>query len=263
MNKKIIFFDIDGTLLEEDTLTVPQSTLDALKKAQSNGHKCFVNTGRPRSTINTIITDIPFDGYICGCGTYIEYNNKILFHTQLNEELRKKVIHSSFDCHVEAVLEGINGAYFPKNTNNSQILSIKKIYEDSGFPVFTYDYDDDIQFDKYAAWYDENSDIETYRQIISKDFDIIQRDTYFIEVVPLEYSKATGIQYIIDYLHSNIRNTISIGDSTNDIPMLSYTHESVAMGNSNPILFDLVTYKTDDIKNDGIEKALKHFNIID
>ena len=48
----------------------------------------------------------------------------------------------------------------------------------------------------------------------------------------------------------------------NDVSMLAYTKESVAMGNSNPQLFDIVTYKTTDIKNDGIYNALKHFHII-
>lgn len=262
MDTKLIFFDIDGTLLDEETLTVPKSTLDAIQKAQENGHLCFINTGRPRSTIGKIITDIPFDGYICGCGTYIEYHGKQLFHTELSQELRKQVIQSSFDCQIHAVLEGKQGAFFPKGCTHPFILKTYEIYKKDGFPVFTYDYHDDVMFDKYAAWYNDESDIEKYREMISKNFEIIQRAPYFIEVVPLQYSKATGIQFIADYLHNTIENTISIGDSTNDLPMLTYTKESVAMGNSNPVLFDMVTYKTTDLRNNGIENALKHFHII-
>ena len=44
--------------------------------------------------------------------------------------------------------------------------------------------------------------------------------------------------------------------------MLEYTQESIAMGNSNPILFDKVTYITTDIDKDGIYNALKHFKMI-
>lgn len=90
MNKKLIFFDIDGTLLDEQSGSVPASTIEAIEKAQKNGHLCFINTGRPISTIDKVITDLPFDGYVCGCGTYIEYQQKILFHTELDFELRKK-----------------------------------------------------------------------------------------------------------------------------------------------------------------------------
>ena len=34
--------------------------------------------------------------------------------------------------------------------------------------------------------------------------------------------------------------------------MLEYTKESIAMGNSNPVIFDHVTYKTTDINDDGV-----------
>lgn len=262
MKTKLIFFDIDGTLLDEKTFIVPDSTLNALKRAQENGHKCFINTGRPRSTIDKVITDIPFDGYVCGCGTYVEYQNQELFHIEIDRDLRKQVIESSFDCGVEAVLEGKHAVYFPENYKHPFISEVKKRYEEAGFPVYTYNRNDDVMFDKYAAWYYEDSKIDEYRQIISKNFEIIQRDIDFLEIVPSDYSKATGIQFITDYLNNTIDNTISIGDSTNDIPMLSYTKESVAMGNSNPLLFDLVTYITTNIDEDGIYKALKHFEII-
>lgn len=37
-DRKLLFFDIDGTLLSEKTHTVPQSAKEALKKAKENGH---------------------------------------------------------------------------------------------------------------------------------------------------------------------------------------------------------------------------------
>ena len=33
MNKKLIFFDIDGTLLDEQNGSVPASTIEAIEKA--------------------------------------------------------------------------------------------------------------------------------------------------------------------------------------------------------------------------------------
>ena len=53
------------------------------------------------------------------------------------------------------------------------------------------------------------------------------------------------------------------GDSTNDLPMLDYTAVSVAMGNSDPVLFDRVDYVTASVKEDGIEKALYKYNMIE
>ena len=44
--------------------------------------------------------------------------------------------------------------------------------------------------------------------------------------------------------------------------MLQYVKNSIAMGNSNPKLFDFVTFVTKDIKDDGIQHALSHYKMI-
>ena len=43
MKQKVLFFDIDGTLLSEKTHTVPQSAKEALKKAKEKGHLIFTH----------------------------------------------------------------------------------------------------------------------------------------------------------------------------------------------------------------------------
>ncbi len=262
MNKKIVFFDIDGTLLDEETHTVPESCLEAIHQAQQNGHILIVNTGRPISTIENIITDIGFDGYVCGCGTYIKYKEKTILHATLDQIIRQEIIHKVYQCNVQAVLEGEKGAFFSKNITNPLVKEFKQRYKNAGLLVGEYDSSDIVDFDKMAVWYDEKSDIESFRNYLKQYFEIIQREDDFIEVVPLGYSKATGIQFICDYLDMDISQCISIGDSTNDLAMLKYTEESVAMGNSNPILFDKVTYITTDVDKNGIYNALKHFQLI-
>ena len=52
MNKAALFFDVDGTLIDEQTKIVPESTLRALKQARENGHLVFINTGR--TSCNTL-----------------------------------------------------------------------------------------------------------------------------------------------------------------------------------------------------------------
>lgn len=262
MEKKIIFFDIDGTLLDEKSSTVPQSCKEAIHKAQQNGHLLIVNTGRPIATVEKEITSIGFDGYICGCGTYIEYNQNVIMHASLDEIIRKEVIRQVYKCNVQAVLEGVEGAFFSKNIRDPYIFNFKNKYERLGMAIGEYDVNDLVEFDKMAVWYDENSDIETFKNYLKQYFEIIQRDVNFIEVVPFGYSKATGIQHLIDHLGMSLSQCISIGDSTNDLTMLEFTDESVAMGNSNPILFDKVTYITTDVDKDGIYNALKHYQLI-
>jgi hydroxymethylpyrimidine pyrophosphatase-like HAD family hydrolase len=61
----------------------------------------------------------------------------------------------------------------------------------------------------------------------------------------------------------NFCQTMAFGDGGNDITMLKYVALGVAMGNANPEVKAIADYVTDDVDNDGILKALKHFGIID
>ena len=44
--------------------------------------------------------------------------------------------------------------------------------------------------------------------------------------------------------------------------MLEYVKNSIAMGNSHPLLLDLVSFVTKDIEEDGISYALENYNLI-
>ena len=46
MSTKLIFLDIDGTLTIPGSNVPPESALDAIRTAQSFGHKVFICTGR-------------------------------------------------------------------------------------------------------------------------------------------------------------------------------------------------------------------------
>lgn len=80
--------------------------------------------------------------------------------------------------------------------------------------------------------------------------------------MPKGFSKASGIRDVIKLLDIKKENTYAIGDSTNDLEMLQFSGHSIAMGNSNKKLFDVCSYITDDIEEDGIYNALKHYNLI-
>ena len=58
---KIIFFDIDGTLVSFKTHNIPQSTLDAVHRIREKGVKVWIATGRPVPFINNLGT-LEYDG---------------------------------------------------------------------------------------------------------------------------------------------------------------------------------------------------------
>lgn len=262
MKPNIIFFDIDGTLLSEKTFVVPDSAKEAIKKAQENGHLAFINTGRPIIGIDNCIKELNFDGYVCGCGTYIEFKNQELFNKSLGTSLSKYIVSKLREYYIDGILEGKNGVYYDVNICSEEVRRIKARHiKEDFYTGQTFD-DPEIDFDKLVIWINENSNFKAFHKDFEDVFEFIHRGENFYELVPLEFSKASGIEYLIKHLNIPHENTYAIGDSTNDLSMLEYAKNSIAMGNSNPILFDLVSFVTKDIEKDGIKYALERYNII-
>ena len=96
MDKKIVFFDIDGTLYDlANGIPVPESTRAAISGMQKNGHLAVLCTGRTISELEPELCEIRFDGIISGCGTYIEYREKELFYETVDNEIFRRVVESS------------------------------------------------------------------------------------------------------------------------------------------------------------------------
>ena len=92
MNRKLLFFDIDGTLLAGGIPGyIPDSAMEALTQAQANGHYIFINSGRTYGFMPEAIKEFPFDGYVCGCGTEVIFHGETLYHYDLDDSLKRSL----------------------------------------------------------------------------------------------------------------------------------------------------------------------------
>lgn len=261
MKKKIIFFDIDGTIMEESNGRILPSTINAIKKARENGHYAVINTGRTNYMLEKRLQEtIGFDGYLLGCGTTIQFQGKNLLHRTITKEIADEIIKELRICKIDAVLEGEYALYLDEEENIHTDFFKQYLLEKE----LTYKKWDDINLsmDKFFMYADENSNFERFHSVLETSFDFIDRERGFWEVVPKEFSKASAIQFLIDYLHMDIEDTVAIGDSNNDLSMLEYVHTSIAMGNSTKTVLDGASFITTDVDKDGIEMALKWLGVI-
>lgn len=262
---KIIFFDIDGTLIDEQ-FQMLDSTKEAITRARRNGHICMINTGRTDKLVGRRISDlVELDGYLMGCGTMITYHNQVLLHRTFEEEQARYIIEGLRKYKIDAVLEGSQN-----NFHDDLEKMNTKIFRDfvEGFADCSYgSYEEAAgHFDKFYAYVDEKSKMDAFRGEYEGMLDFIDREKGFYEIVPKGYSKASGMRYLVDYLKPfmelSMEDTVAIGDSSNDIPMLEAANIAVAMGNSTQRVLDMADYITTDVKQDGIWNALDWLGVL-
>ena len=261
MNTKIIFFDIDGTILSHRTFQISDSTKAAIKQAKDNGHLTFINTGRTIAEIDHTITDVGFDGFVCGCGTSISYHGNILLQTTLPTDTTLQLIKDLRELNIEAVLEGSKAIYFDHNSNSPLINELRNSQFIHNFNLLSWD-SPDISIDKFCMWPNTEEGSARFYEKYKDTFDFIDRDRRLYEVVPKNYSKASGIEFLLSHLNIPHENTFALGDGPNDLPMLEYAKHSIAMENAPDDIKRIVSYVTKDVDHDGVAHALKHFNII-
>ena len=89
-------------------------------------------------------------------------------------------------------------------------------------------------------------------------FTFIDRGWGFAEMVPLPFSKRTGIEFVLKHYGLRREHSYAIGDSLNDLPMFEGCGTSIAMGNGEKLI-PYADYVTADLWHDGVAQALEHF----
>lgn len=264
MERRILFFDIDGTLITEDSEhMLPDSARQAIQIAHQNGHLLFINTGRTICNVPQYLIDIGFNGVVCGCGTDIYADGKrLLYHTNPHEDA-KVLTDAAKRHHIDIFFESSHGVYMqvPLLTKDAQELCDSLNRHD--VPVLDWSQYPDRSFDKFITWHEDESSRQAFLKEVPDNFTFINRGPHFSEFCNAGYTKATGIQFLLDYYHLPLSSAYAIGDSNNDLPMLNYVPNSIAMGNCKPeSLKDLVWHVTTDIREDGIWNALKFIGVL-
>ena len=255
MKRSVLFFDIDGTLLSEITKKIPQA-----KKA---GHLLFINTGRTICSIPSEIRRLPFDGFLCGCGTCIVYHDELLFARSLSPERGKAVIAKMFECDLGGIAEGPEDVYFPERISRfDKLESTRRYFRAKGMGIECPLESGRFIYDKLFVYADEKSDLDSFLAFINEDMEVLDRGENAYEVIQKNYSKATACEFIVDRLGFEKDQAYVFGDSSNDLAMFEYADHAVAMGAHAAVLEPYAEYVTKTVEEDGIAHAMRHYGLI-
>lgn len=261
MNQKIIFFDIDGTLYEPE-IGVPDSARRAIYSLLEKNHIPIICTGRTRAMIPEYLMEIGFLGVVAGAGTYVEYKGEVL-HNKVAGEEEANMILSFLQKHgIKHVAEGPEHVYFDTTDRSEEYDFINQLLHVIGKEKGKSIDDDNIRFNKISCFLNKPNELTTILSFIKNKYHEINHQDGVLELIPIGYTKATGVQKLLEHLHIDRKDTYAFGDSMNDIEMLDYVEYGIAMGNSYKEVLKRAKYITKSVKEDGIYYGLKEFDLI-
>ena len=252
---KVIFFDIDGTLLSHTDGRVPQSTQAAFSRLHKKGIKLLAATGRHMLELEQLpLSSLHFDGYITLngqlcldaegallCGTPISHDDVAQMLPLFEARQLPIMIVEENRMYINCVTEAVERAQQAIST------PIPEMGTYSGSPIY--------QFIVYA----QNREADRLLKQLS-DCKMSRWNQYAVDIIPKSGGKIAGIRYILSRLGIGLDETAAFGDGENDIDMLRCAGAGIAMGNASVIVKQQADYITDSVDQDGLANALKHFN---
>lgn len=277
MDRKLIFLDIDGTLV--DAFAKPSKrVVDALQKARERGHLLFLCTGRSMPLIGSDILEIGFDGVIASAGGHIEVGEHVVYDSLLPEETIQECL-SVFHAHeVYCRIETPEGIYSDGQMEklveaaepdpaNSELIRMQKEQE-TGVAIHPYEEYPCQGAYKICFTSSKLSYIEETKSSLGDRFKYAiypyAASTACIngEIIPNEVDKGKGIELICQHFGASIKDTIAFGDSMNDYEMMETAEVSVAMGNACEELKSIADVVCGTVKEDGIYYEFQRMGLI-
>lgn len=278
--RKIIFLDVDGTLIDYDA-KLPASAAKAVDLARANGHKVYICTGCSKAEIEQRnLCDL--DGMIGGNGAYVEDKGHVVLHQGLTKEEVKHIVDWCNERHLGFYLEANSGMYCNdymleqgpatmikygqgKGANLSQATESANNFINSFIHLTGEDlYRDDVNKISFIlSDYQDHLDSKT-------EFPELEANTWggkgelalFGDLGPAGITKKTAIEALLKYLDADVKDTISFGDAKIDLSMFELCAYNVAMGNGGPEIKAAADYITTDVNDDGLYNAFQYLKLI-
>lgn len=252
MDKKMIFFDIDGTLLDHDK-RLPASTKQAIMDLKSLGHEVAIATGRAPFMFEDLRKELEIDSFICLNGQIVVLNGKVIYRNPISTTLLRSltdyaVVHDHPIVYMNLDEMKMNVASHVHIENSILPLNIALPEHDPEYYLNNEIY----QVMIFCHLEDEESYSQSFKQLR-----FIRWHPVSMDVLPDNGSKANGISKMIMKLGIEKDEVYAFGDNYNDIEMLKFVGHSVSMGNAPDIVKKSARFITKNVDEDGILFGLK------
>lgn len=273
---KIVFCDIDGTLVDDNKYMTEETQVE-IKKLVENGVYFVLTSGKPFSIIKEFAEKCNAIPYVIGSNGGIVYDyskNKTIYSRSIDTNTILELLNfiEQYNTYKyvtvlgDTIVEEEKYGFTPKNRKDVKIVpSIKKYIEGTKDPILKISlYDPDKQKlinirEMILQKFDLNT-VPVDKFIVPEKFkekkDKSKPDPYIIEAMNKNVSKAEAIKELTKYLNIDLSKTVAIGDGANDYDMLKVVNYKIAMENAVPEVKNIADMITDSNNNSGVAKAI-------
>jgi hydroxymethylpyrimidine pyrophosphatase-like HAD family hydrolase len=254
--RRAVFLDYDGTYADHGV--VPNGHVLAVRAARASGHRVFLCTGRPRSTIlPSVLAEL--DGFVAAAGGYVDVGGQLLADHRFPAELAARAVSLLDEHDVAYLLEAPEAVYGPPGVDRRLAALLRGRLRSSDHPdregprdiLDALRMSDDLtgaSFGKITC-FDSPVPVASIAPQIGPEIGALPSSIPDMgdsagELYLSWIHKALGIQTVTDHLGIDRSQVVAVGDGLNDIEMLEFAGTAVAIQDSDPRVLtvaDLVT----------------------
>lgn len=273
---KILFIDVDGTLVDYET-NLPESAVTAIRAARKNGHKVYICTGRSEAEVYPYIWDIGLDGMIGGNGAYVRDGDTVVMHQLITAEQCRHIVDWCHARGLEFYLESNNGLFASEHFEEKALPVIQEYTRRKGrdadvtvrqvFPDMVFGgelYRDDVNKVSFilGSYQDHLDSVQEFPDLQPGTWGGAGETALFGDLGVKGITKKHAVDVLLNHLGVSREDTIAFGDAKADVPMFEACGFSVAMGSGGPECKAAADYVTGDVDKDGLSAAFQYLGLI-
>lgn len=254
---KIIFFDIDGTLLDHETGCISAKTRETLAKLHEKGILLCVATGRPTASLPDL-TGLPFDGFLTSNGSLCYTKGQTIFKNPIDPKDVRTVL-----ANAAKLGRPVSVVVRDRMAANGIDEDLADYYQLAGLTLtVAEDFDAACKEDVYQIMLGcQNDDHEPILHGTT-GVKIAVSWERAVDVIPAAGGKGASIEKVLEFFHLDSSQALAFGDSYNDIEMLQAVGTGVAMGNATEKLKAVADEICSPVSEDGIYRYCTEHNLI-